>query len=178
MSKGHGGPAAVVARFAVAIYLVAFLCMLAPPLDLVFSLPSIDVSSVRWRFGAVGLITGAAVFPLVGLLLALITAVVCGHRWMYRTLVGLGVAGAVLLILAVGLFTLDSLQVRPDVTAEALRRFDLTVVKAIITQLVQVVVLTVVLWTAVRAWRAVGTRHPVVSGDAMLVAPLKERSGS
>lgn len=156
MSQGQGGPAAVIQKFAVSIYLVALLCMLAPPLDLAFSLPSIDVSNVRWRFGAIGLVTGAAVLPLVGLLLALITAVASGHRWMYRIFAGLGVLGALLLTAALGLFALDSLQVRGSVTPNALRRFDLTVAKAAITQVAQIVILGVVLWTSMRAARRSG----------------------
>src|SRR5688500_13667597 len=106
-----GETAGVFAKFATAIYLVAVLCILAPPLDLILSLPTIDPGSVVWRFGALGMLTGATIFPLIGLLLALFTAVLCQHRFVYRALLGLGGIAILALTVAVGLFLLDSVQI-------------------------------------------------------------------
>ncbi|CAN5606204.1 hypothetical protein BH23GEM9_BH23GEM9_23090 [soil metagenome] len=168
-SESPRGPAAVLTRFAVPIYLVALLSMLAPPLDLVFSMPAIELSNVRWRFGAVGLLTGAVLFPMLGLLIALMTSVACGHRIMYRIWMGLGATGMLVLIASAGLFSLDALQVRQDVNALVLRRFDLTVVKALLTQLVQIGILGALLWTGLRVGRAAG-RQAAAPEDSLVIA--------
>jgi hypothetical protein len=154
MTHESAGAVATLRPFAAAAYVVAALLILAPPLDIWFSMPVTDVSEARWRFGAVGLVTGAMLLPVAGFLLAMVTAVLCGHRRMFGAVMALGGAAVIALVLALGLFVLDAMEVRQGIAAGMIRRFDWTVVKSVITQLAQIGALSVVLWTGLRASRS------------------------
>jgi hypothetical protein len=154
MPQTPGGAATLIAKLSPAIYPIAALCMVAQPLDQLFNLPAVDLSSVHWRFAAVGLLTTVAVLPLLGLLLALVTSLVCGHRWIYRITMTIAALAFILLTVGIGVFALDSLQVRSDFNPQLVRRFDITVVKAVIMQLAELTTLGLLLWTGARAGRA------------------------
>lgn len=136
-----------------AIYLVAFLMILQPPLDIALGFPVYALDNARWRFGAVGMLTGGLLMPLLGYLIVTATAVKLRHTWRYRLALAFGIVLVVAMLVLFGAFLLDAIQVRREVAPEMLRRFDVTVVKALIMQLVQTAVLLVILFTGHRARR-------------------------
>jgi hypothetical protein len=114
----------------------------------------LNPSSVEWRFGALGLLTGAVVLPLIGLLIGIMAAVFSANRMMYGLFATLGFVGTVVLVAALLLFALDAIQLRGQMPRRMIRRFDVTVVKAILMQIVQLIALGSVLWAGRRAMRA------------------------
>jgi hypothetical protein len=161
MTESFRSDVSVVQRYSYALYLTAALLLLLPPLDTFFGLSNYAWTSVRWRFGAIGLITTALAVPMAGYLLGVVTATMCRHIWMQRILIAAGILIIITLTAAVGLFTLDSLQVRREVNPAALGQFNITVIKSIVTQLVQIVGFAVVTVAAVRNRERRATHHGV-----------------
>lgn len=157
MARTSDSPAALVARYSTAIYFVAVLMILLPPLDVILSLQQYAWASARWRFGAVGLVSGAMLLPITGLLLASLTAVTAGQRLMHR-IVLLAVAVLALgLVLTMVLFGLDAIQVRREANPEVLRLFDIAVVKTLLMQAMQIVAVGLIARSALRAGRSLGS---------------------
>ena len=80
------------------LYVVAFALVLIPTLDFVFSIPPAEFSSVQWRFAAVGLLSGFAVMPMMGLALACVIAGMLRQFHVVRLLVFLCLTTALVLI--------------------------------------------------------------------------------
>lgn len=110
---------------AVSLYGVAAILVVLPITDTVLSLWPLHTDDLIWRFGAAGIIAShALLMPLIGLLLASVTAVLLEHR---RALRGLSIVAAVVgLVVAVGigLFALDVVQTRARVEPGAQAGFD------------------------------------------------------
>jgi hypothetical protein len=155
--------------FAVAAYLVAILLILAPPLEVLTNMPAVQASEARWRLGAVGLLTGSLLLPVAGFLLAIVTAYLRGHRWLFWLAMGSG--GVVLLgmIGLLALFALDAVQVWAGVDAATVNRFNAIVIRSVGIQIGQLVALGAVLWGGFlanrrRGWRAVRASGASESG--------------
>jgi hypothetical protein len=144
--------------FAVAAYLVALLLILAPPLEVISNMPALQPSEARWRFGATGLVTSSLLLPIAGFLLAIVTSVLRGHRWVFWGAMACGAVVLVGMVGLVGMFALDSMQVRPGVAQPMMRRFDGTVIRSVVTQLFQIVALGAILWAGFLANRRRGSR--------------------
>lgn len=151
MARSNAGTGQLLARYSSALYFVAALMLLMPPLDVILSLPRYAPGNADWRWGAIGVVSGAMLLPIMGVLLASMTAVASRHRWMNRLVIAGAVLMALVLFLAAGLFVLDGIQLRPRAAPEVLGRYDLAVVKTVIMQLTQVVALLLV---ARSGWRA------------------------
>lgn len=96
-------------------YLVAIAMILIPLADSWTTLFPWNLGDARWRFGAVGLISNALMIPLAGLLVAFTIAWVREQRGIMRAIGLVGFLGALLCVLALGSFALDSLQTRSQV---------------------------------------------------------------
>jgi hypothetical protein len=158
MTQHSDVPVQALRPFAVAAYLVALLLILAPPLEVMTNLSTLQLTDARWRFGATGLMTGSLLLPVAGFLLAIMTAVLTGHRWVFWGAMAGGVLLLVGMLAMVGMFVLDAMQVRPGVAQPMVRRFDGTVVRSVLTQLFQVIALGAVLWSGLVAQRHRGRR--------------------
>lgn len=125
-------------------YPLAVLLVLAPLVELMARVWPLRPDSISWRFGALGMAFNVAVTPLLGVFLAIVTAVWLGHRRWGRVVSVLSFAVAALLLIALGDFALDYLQIRTGVIAEnvdavhaaALRAFALGSASAIAAALV------------------------------------------
>ncbi len=110
---------------AVSLYGVAAILVVLPITDTVLSLWPLHTGDLIWRFGAAGIIAShALLMPLIGLLLASVTAVLLEHR---RTLRGLSVVAAFVgltVAVGIGLFALDVVQTRARVEPGAQAGFD------------------------------------------------------
>lgn len=100
-------------------YLVAVLLIAIPIADTVLAVMPLRPSDVAWRFGALGLGGQAVLTPLLGVLLALVTAAVLGHRPGLRVVQVVACMAALIFVAAGGLFVLDALQTRPSIRAAA-----------------------------------------------------------
>lgn len=96
-------------------YLVAFTLICIPLFDASMSLVPFHLGTAQWRFGAVGLLSNALMIPVIGVLLAVTTAVTLGHERMQRVLAIASWIVAVMLIIGLAGFALDALQTRSAV---------------------------------------------------------------
>jgi len=104
-------------RLAPATYLVGFALVCVPLADAFTSTLPSHVHDPRWRFGAVGLVSNAILFPALGALIAVSAAVAFDHRRVRRVLGVLAAVVAVLCVAALGTFVLDAIQTHGGVRA-------------------------------------------------------------
>lgn len=114
-----------------ALYLVAALLVVTPLLDVLSNVWPLAIGDLRWRYGTVGLLSGFLLTSLLGMALAVLTAVVLRQRRVLSVLSVLNLVAAVTLLAAAGLFVLDVLQVRGTVPVESRSLFDVGAVKAL-----------------------------------------------
>jgi hypothetical protein len=101
------------------LYAVAAMLVLFPVADVGTQLGwQASPLTLNWRTGVVGLVGSALLTPTFGMVLALVTAHLFGHRWMQSALGVLAAVGAIVLLLVLGLFTLDSIQLGDSLTDE------------------------------------------------------------
>lgn len=94
------------------LYLFALVLVLSPLMDLTSTAWPMRPADLAWRYGFLGLAAGYLHTPLLGLVLALLVAWWTGGSAALRVL-GVGMmAGALVLMLAMGMFMLDVLQMR------------------------------------------------------------------
>jgi hypothetical protein len=99
-------------RFAPASYCTAALLVLLPMMDYLGSAWPFRPSAADWRYEVAGTISTHLLSPLLGLLLASATAAALPQRRVSKALGVLVSVVAVVLLLVLGNFVLDSLQVR------------------------------------------------------------------
>ena len=95
-----------------ALYVVAIMLIVIPLSDALPMLWPLRLGAAEWRFGAVGLLSGALMSPLLGTFLALAAAAVLDHRRVLTVLSWLLFALVVVLVGVAVLFALDFLEVR------------------------------------------------------------------
>ena len=117
-------------------YLVAIAIILIPLADVSTSLYPWRLMEARWRFGAVGLMSNALLLPMPGLLLAYVTATILDHRRTRRVIGILGLAAAVLCVIALGVFGLDAIQTRAGVRPELRLSFNVASVSAAVKTII------------------------------------------
>jgi len=108
-------------RFAVPGYIVAVAFMVLPVFDQVMQLvPTLHIHEAGWRFGALGLLSNILLLPLLGMTLAFALSAIFEYRKWQRGLSIVAVVGIVLVVIAMGVFALDAIQVRSLMRAERL----------------------------------------------------------
>jgi len=107
-----------------AAYLTAAIMIVMPLLEVVLSIAPFRLGVTAWRFGALGVVSQAYLTPLLGAVVVIYTAVLLGHSRTARIGGAVVLLLAVLLLLAVPFFALDTIQMRVSVRREALRAFD------------------------------------------------------
>jgi hypothetical protein len=140
---------------AVPLYVVASILILFPLLEIGAQLDwSASPATINWRTGTVGLLTGALVTPVFGLMVAVVAAHFFQHRLTARVLTAVAGVGALALVLVLGGFLLDSVQLRPSV-AEAMRRpFTMAVLKASLNLILSIGALVTIAVGSYRASKA------------------------
>ncbi|HTE46504.1 MAG TPA: hypothetical protein VK636_14720, partial [Gemmatimonadaceae bacterium] len=106
-------------QIATPTYLVALTFMLIPPFDALMQLLPLRIHDPRWRFGFFGLMGNALMLPMIGLLIAFMASAFFEHKRFQRVLGMLSLIGAIGIVVVIGVFALDAVQVRPDVKPAA-----------------------------------------------------------
>jgi hypothetical protein len=176
MSKS-AAPNATLANLALPMYVLALLFMLMPLTDLMLNLPNFEPSNGRWRFGVVGLLTNALLLPMTGLFMFLATALIARHRWAYNTGQVIGAIALLSMVVFFVIFALDSVQIRGAVNPELLRRFDITIVKTLGLQLVQISTIVVFMWTSRRVGRTLFPKDSKAVREGSLVMGAETAAG-
>ena len=94
------------------LYVLAAMLVFWPLADLVTNTWPMQPANFRWRYGFAGLLGGFHLTPLFGYVLAMYVAIWRGQPRMLRVVAVLGYAAALLLVLVMIMFPLDTLQVR------------------------------------------------------------------
>ena len=154
------------------LYLIALLLIATPLIDFAANAWPARAGDVAWRYGAVGLLSGYVLTPLLGLGLAGAIAVTLEHRLVLRSLVIISWVGALVLVAASVDFSLDALQLRHNVPAPQGRNFDLGAAKALLKHVSVAMALAWLGTAMLRSLRAIR----VARGERGPVAPLVARS--
>ena len=105
------------------LYLFAFILVFWPAVDLLTNTAPFHPGDVRWRYGFAGLLAGFLHTPILGLALATFVAYGRRSRLALRTLASVELLGAVALVLVMGMFALDVVQIRAMRPPESLAAF-------------------------------------------------------
>ncbi len=105
------------------LYLFAFILVFWPAVDLLTNTAPFHLGDVRWRYGFGGLLAGFLHTPILGLVLATFVAYGRKSRLALRTLSSIELLGAVALVLVMGMFALDVVQIRAMRPPESLAAF-------------------------------------------------------
>jgi len=158
--------------FAGPIYLVGALFVVLPLLDYFVNIWPVALGAPEWRYGAIGLLAGFLLSPLLGSALVAWLALARGDGRTQRVVAILNLAAAAFLLLLCLEFLLDVVQLRGHIGASAEARWSYYggVLKNLAKYALTIVALV---WLGRAGWR---TRRPITraSGDPIVV----RRSGS
>jgi hypothetical protein len=162
-----------VTTLAFAFYVVGLLLVVPQPLDAAFTIGfGADPSSLEWRYGAVSIVTGSLLLPMLGAFLILCAATLAGHRWMqYAISVVLAVGAVAVLSIAV-LHALDGVQLRAQLVPELRRRFLFVLGKTVFVQLLMVSAMAAMAVAGVRTARRSARAEPSVRHGGAESTPL------
>ena len=162
--------------YARALYPLALAVAIFPLADMVARLVPIHLGNAQWRFGAVGLVlSGSLVMMMLGLALLGFTASEHAHRKVLGPLAvaAFAIVGAILVALI--LFALDAIQLRPIVRPEVRTAMRNAAISAIVGGLLSITGFTAIGLAALRA-RRVLTKPPADSTTPALVVGLASTS--
>jgi hypothetical protein len=128
-------------RFAFAIYVVAGMMIVLPPVRTIIDLLPLQMGVASWRFGATGLVINSLLLPTAGMLIMLFAAVALRQDVMRRLAMVVTVLLVTVLMATVPLFILDALQLRAAVNPEFVGGFDTVVFAALGALLLSIVAL-------------------------------------
>jgi hypothetical protein len=117
--------------FVKALYPVGALLVLVAVSEPILQVWPFRPGEVRWRFGAVGLMSGAVVGGIFGLVWIMAVAALLDHRRTLRAAAVVSMVVASILTLVLLAFGLDFLQVRSSVNPDFRPTLDLTVLRAV-----------------------------------------------
>jgi hypothetical protein len=140
-------------RLAAPAYLIAFLFCLVPLMDFVVATYPMQPGTLKWRTGALGLLAGVWLVPLLGNLIAMVTAYIMGHRGVNRTIAALQLMVAILMLGVLGLFALDVIAFRQSIPPENEPGYLMAVSGAFTKHLSAVIALIVLAVTGIRISR-------------------------
>lgn len=138
-------------------YVIAAILIVFPLVDTALALLPLRPGELAWRFGALGLGSQALMTPLLGGLLALVTASVLGHRRALRVVQTVSWFVAVMLVVAIALLSLDAIQMRGSIRPEVRGAFDKASVVALFKYVIGVGVAVMFAMSGQRAIKRTAT---------------------
>jgi hypothetical protein len=139
--------------------LVAFMLIVLPIVDVLAGVIPYHLGTLSWRVATIGLLSGAALLPMLGFFIAFTAAHALERRTLYRFLSVLSASYGMVLLVAAVVFLFDAVQLRPQISAETKQAYDIAGVKSLITQLLQAVVFFAMTLTSFRLGRSVARRE-------------------
>ena len=115
---------APVSKWAVrGLYFFTFVLVFLPAADLITNTWPVQLGSLQWRHGFMGLLAGFLHMPILGLVLAMALAYAMAKGKTLRLLSALSLVGATCLLAVFLFFALDVIQIRGSIPAERLPSF-------------------------------------------------------
>lgn len=146
-------------------YLLAAMLVIVPLFEGVFQAWPPTPSAIRWRYGLIGYAGNNLALPVVGSVLALMTAAWLEHRRTLKLLTVVGFLTALMLIAGLGLFSLDAIELRQLVDPQLQRAFDGSALKAFASLAFGALTLAWVSWGGSRSVRGTTSSGPESSTD-------------
>lgn len=137
------------------VYLLALLLVLEPLGDLLSQALPLQPSVVAWRYGFLGFFANNLLTPLLGATLAMVAAACLGHVRVQRVLSIVSLVVSVALLVALGSFALDALQLRKSVQPTLASRYEAGAAIAAAKYLAAIVGFAVLARTRLRGTRSV-----------------------
>jgi hypothetical protein len=153
-------------------YWVALLLVVIPLLTLAPAWPP-RVATAGWRFGVFGILASTLLLPTVGVVLASYTATALGHRRTLATIALASGTAAVLLLVGLAGFALDTLQVLREVPPARATAFWITVGRAVLQTVACAGTGIVVAAGGIREVRRRGRAHAPHRAPPMIVGAAK-----
>jgi hypothetical protein len=136
---------------------VAVLLIASPAIDLIGAIVPARPGEISWRFGVFGLLTNTLVTPMLGLAILIVVATLLERHQTVRRLAVLTLILDVILLLGLGLFILDYLQLRQAVTGTSRGAYDAAAIKALLVGALEIGVLAWLVVTGFRSSKGVTT---------------------
>ncbi|MEP6618273.1 MAG: hypothetical protein ABJE47_03115 [bacterium] len=133
-------------RLAPVAYVIAFLLVIVPLFDSIMGVAPLHLGNAQWRFGAFGMLSNSLVFPFVGLLIAVAVSMAFEHEGMQKFLWVTCWLAAVVLVLSVIFFALDSVQTRTHIRADIQTSFEIASWTALVKLFLGAVVFGMMGW--------------------------------
>lgn len=146
--------------------------MILPLADLLVQTMPVRPEQVVWRFGAVGLLSGAVGAPILVLFFIYALALMAGDRKVIVAVIVVSAILALILLGGSGAFALDALQMKRRVQAAAQAKFTFQVAQAMAKLLLQglaSVVLAASALVTIRGTKAAPPRAERPSGPNLIV---------
>lgn len=163
-------------RLATLSYAVAGILILFPALDLIQAMWPVQLGELNWRVAAAGLLSRLLVTPLLALVLAYGTALLLKQRRTLRALAVLNVVLVSVLVVGLGSFALDAVQLRGEVRSDAQTTYDLGIAISFAKYgiaLIMLILLTIGEW---RSSRTLAVGGGDASQGSVLLYPEAARS--
>ncbi len=156
-------------------YLVAVMFAVLPIMDTLIAVYPFHLSDERWRFGAVGALTGISLLPLLGGWLALVIASVEEHLKTRRAIGWIAGTLALICLIVFFMFLLDYLQARADVRIEYRDQMDQAAISGLLKQFGTVLTLSILCVAGLSAPRPLGgfkalRKKPVDKSETPLIS--------
>jgi hypothetical protein len=165
-------PVGLVRRLRVPGYLILAIALVFPLADLFVQTMPLKPTQVVWRFGAMGLLSGAVGAPLLILFLIYVLALMAGDRKVVFVVIAVSAVLALVLLGGSGAFALDALQMKRRVQPAAQPRFSVAAAQAMAKLLLQglaSVVLAASALVTIRGTKAAPVRAERPSGPNLIV---------
>jgi hypothetical protein len=104
-------------------YVVAFILIAFPLVDLAANIWPWNLGQVNWRYGSYGLASGYVLTVVLGFGLLLTVAALGGQRNVMRAFSAICLVGGVVLALAAAAYVLDALQIQGTISGDARSNF-------------------------------------------------------
>ena len=140
------------------LLLIAVVLIALPLAELAVAAWPMAPNDAGWRVAAVGLLSSAVLHPLIGSLIVLAVAMQGEMTWLLRTISVLNGLDALLLVVALPVFVLDSLDLTSGVPDEARLGIDVATVRVSLVIGLALVVLVGLAWAGLKASLS-GRRH-------------------
>lgn len=155
-------------QIALPTYLVALAFLLIPPLDALMQALPPRIHDPKWRFGVFGLESNALMLPMAGLLIAFMATVFFEHRTFQRILGILSAIAAVLIIVALGFFALDALQLHSQVNPAAKLAYKVATTTALLKSILGILTLGAFAYASFKAPKVARATKAARSGGLIV----------
>ncbi|MGV3708267.1 MAG: hypothetical protein ACO1Q7_05455 [Gemmatimonas sp.] len=132
------------------LYLCAFLLFFMPYFQAFAGLWPIQLGNLQWRFQATGALSGILMLPFIGMSFGLVVARMTGNKTVSRVIGVVAAITTVTLVVAIGLFAMDALQLKKVVSDRASTAFNKAAFTASCTMLFSIIVFSILTFLSFR----------------------------